>query len=201
MDSGGPVVDLVAERPAEGLLWLLRAHRRNGVCLAPVETELSQDRRCRPLNSASRAASTSGVRAANRWRVSSGSWFHAEATADSFRETVSGNTVPDSVPAFSSIWVSCEDSEVIRIPPSPFDMDGPYASSRAFPAVADRRLACGVGDCSPGTGIDDAERFGCLVVACGCSFPEVSESPQPPGHSAPPCHRWGASRAEPVTSR
>ena len=45
MDSGGPGVALVAERPAEGLLWLLRAHRRNGVCLDDLLAQMLARRR------------------------------------------------------------------------------------------------------------------------------------------------------------
>ncbi len=45
MDSGGPGVALVAERPAEGLLWLLRAHRRNGGCLDDLLAQMLARRR------------------------------------------------------------------------------------------------------------------------------------------------------------
>lgn len=95
---------------------------------------MRSDHDCRggALNSACRAARTSGVRDANRRRVSSGSRSQANASVDPLSGAVLAESVPDSVPPFRETLVFPVGFLEIRIPPSPFELPaGPSTQSTA----------------------------------------------------------------------
>ena len=83
--------------------------------------------------------SISGVSEANRRRVPSGSWSHANASADSSSEAVFRNSVPDSVPPLRETLVFPAGFLEIRIPPSPFGEEG-REEGALFPGLLEERV-------------------------------------------------------------